>query len=57
MESTRVLALICVTLTAISFIAGYKYGYRNGDHSGSRRGFARGIQVSRNIVSEVNRVA
>jgi len=57
MDNFGVLALICVTLTAISFIAGYKYGYTKGDHLGSRRGFARGIQVSRNIVSEVNRAA
>jgi hypothetical protein len=55
MESTRVLALILISLSAISFIAGFKYGYQRGDHLGSRRGFARGIQVSRQIVSEVNR--
>jgi hypothetical protein len=57
MDNFGVLALLGATLSAISFIAGYKYGYTNGDHSGSRRGFARGIQVSRNIVSEVNRAA
>ena len=57
MDTTRVLALILISLSAISFIAGYKFGYRRGDHLGSRRGFARGIQVSRNIVSEVNRAA
>lgn len=57
MDNFGVLALLVATLSAISFIAGYKYGYTNGDHSGSRRGFARGIQVSRNIVSEVNRAA
>jgi hypothetical protein len=34
-----------------------KLGYRKGDHMGSRRGFARGIQVSRQIVSEVSRGA
>jgi hypothetical protein len=56
MAHLRVLALISI-ITAISFIAGYKYGYRNGDHLGSRRGFARGIQVSRQIVTEVNRAA
>jgi len=55
MDSTRVLALILISLSAISFIAGFKYGYQRGDHLGSRRGFARGIQVSRTIVSEVNR--
>jgi hypothetical protein len=57
MDSTQVLALILISLSAISFIAGYKYGYQRGDHLGSRRGFARGIQVSRQIVSEVNRAA
>jgi hypothetical protein len=57
MAHIGVLALLVTTLTAISFIAGYKYGYKNGDHLGSRRGFARGIQVSRNLVSEVNRGA
>jgi len=55
MDSTQVLALILISLSAISFIAGFKYGYQRGDHLGSRRGFARGIQVSRQIVSEVNR--
>jgi hypothetical protein len=57
MDTTRVLALLLITLSAISFAAGYKFGYQRGDHLGSRRGFARGIQVSRNIVSEVNRAA
>ena len=57
MDSTQVLALILISLSAISFIAGYKYGYQRGDHLGSRRGFARGIQVSRNLVSEVTRGA
>jgi len=56
MAHLRVLALISI-ITAIAFIAGYKFGYRNGDHQGSRRGFARGIQVSRNIVAQVNHVA
>jgi len=51
-----VLALI-TSLTAISFIAGLKIGYKRGDHQGSRRGFARGIQVSRQIVSQVNHAA
>ena len=55
MENTSVLALICLSLLAISFMAGFKFGYQRGDHLGSRRGFARGIQVSRQIVSEVNR--
>jgi hypothetical protein len=55
MESTPVLALFLISLLAISFIAGFKFGYQRGDHLGSRRGFARGIQVSRQIVSEVNR--
>jgi hypothetical protein len=57
MSNFGVLALLVTTLSAISFIAGFKYGYKNGDHQGSRRGFARGIAVSRNIVSEINRAA
>ena len=57
MESTPVLALFLISLLAISFMAGFKFGYQRGDHLGSRRGFARGIQVSRQIVSEVNRGA
>jgi hypothetical protein len=50
-------ALIGIFSLAIGLSIGYKFGYRNGDHQGSRRGFARGIQVSRNIVAQVNHVA
>ena len=57
MGTTLSILIMGIVGMAISFMIGVKVGYTRGDHQGSRRGFARGISVSRNLVSEINRAA